>query len=82
MSGKERLSKYLKVTAEGGTRMWCRLCDAELYSAPPSPMLDVGQMSALLQHLLLKHEVTREELAADCQDAFDKGMKEERARKA
>lgn len=80
--GKPISTKYLDVTTAGDTTMRCRLCGDEVYRTPPQPCLDIDQMNVLLEHFLLQHQVSRQELGKDLEDAFEAGMRREQQERA
>ncbi len=67
-------TEFLEITSPYGVRIRCRFCNSEVYAGRPQADLDVDQMKAVMRHMFWLHEVTRQDLAADFQKAWDEGL--------
>lgn len=74
--GQTITTEFLEVTSPYGVRMRCRLCNTEIYVGRPKADLDVDQMNAVMRHMFWLHEVSRQDLAADMQKAWDEGIRQ------
>lgn len=66
-------TKYMEMTSDSKmSKIRCRVCQADVYEAPASLVVDPKMMEMALHHFEVEHKISRIDILLDIEKAFQK----------